>query len=194
MDVRRSWNNPGFRQTDSHPVVCVSWNEAHLYLRWLNGKVAGSASPESGPYHLPSEAEWEYVARAGSQTPYSWGTEASHDYANYGLEQCYPCGVAQSGKDRWLYTSPGGAFMANAFGLYDTSGNVWQWTEDCMSTGYVGAPTDGSASTSSPCHSHVLRGGSWLDPSKFVRVAIRNPWPADDHNNANGFRVVRALD
>jgi formylglycine-generating enzyme required for sulfatase activity len=197
-DPGRDWRNPGFHQTGRHPVVCVSWEDAQAYVRWLNIQVK-SQSPvtrtgRDGPYRLLSEAEWEYAARAGSSTPYYWGSAASHDRANYGLEECYPCGVKQEGKDHWSYTSPVGSFAPNAFGLYDMSGNVWQWTEDCMHYGYVGAAQDGSVWPGGECKLHVLRGGSWLDPSILIAVTLRNPWTPDSRNQANGFRIARSLD
>lgn len=195
LDPKLTWRSPGFQQMPSDPVVCVSWNDAKAYAGWLNRKVATDRSQAAdGHYRLLTEAEWEYAARAGSCGLYYWGAEPSHNHANYGLEQCYPCGGGKEGKDQWFYTSPVGSFTPNAFGLYDMLGNVWQWTEDCMHFSFAGAPADGSAWTSGECHDRVLRGGSWLDPSKFVAVHIRNPWPPDDRNYANGFRVARSLD
>src|SRR5262249_8137000 len=150
-DPARDWRNPGFSQTGRDPAVCVSWDDAQNYIRWLNDEVRNKArilnASANGPYRLLSESEWEYVAPAGAETRYYWGREASHKAANYGLEQCFPCGVAKQGKDRWYYTSPVGSFAPNAFGVYDASGNVWQWTEDCMHYTFDGAPDDGSAWT-----------------------------------------------
>jgi hypothetical protein len=101
-----------------------------------------------------------------------WEPPTDAEMLVYGLEQCYPCGIAKEGKDRWYYTSPVGSFASNKFGLYDMSGNVWQWTEDCMTfNGYVDAPTDGSSSMSGDCRDRVLRGGSWLDPAKYLLCA-----------------------
>ena len=197
-DPDRDWQNPGFKQTDRDPVVCVSWNDAQAYVSWLNEKVRQKQdNPSHGSYRLPSEAEWEYAARAGSTTGYYWGTEASHVLANYGIEDCGPCGVKKEGPDQWYFTSPVGAFPANAFGLYDTSGNVWQWTQDCTHYSFAGAPADGSAwmtDTDRACYNHILRGGSWLDPGILLTVFVRNPWASDDRNYANGFRVALTLD
>jgi len=192
LDVKRDWRHPGFAQSRRSPVVCVSFNDAQDYLRWLNGKLYGRASDRSSnPYRLPTEAEWEYVARAGTTTPYYWGRQADHDFANYGLDQCWPCGVSKSGRDRWEYTSPVGSFPSNAFGLHDILGNIWQWTQDCMHDSFVGAPVDGSAWVDGECRDRVLRGGSWLDPAKYLEITVRNPWPSNEHNYANGFRVAR---
>lgn len=195
-DAGRNWRNPGFRQTGRDPVVCVSWEDAQGYIAWLNSKVRSNTLSD-GPYSLPSEAEWEYAARAGSTTAYPWGNVAGHDLANYGLEYCGPCGAVKQSRDQWHFTSPVGSFPPNAFGLYDTSGNVWQWTADCTHYNFTGAPNDGSAWTSNTndaCHNRVLRGGSWLDPAILLTVFVRNPWAPNDHNFANGFRVARSLE
>jgi formylglycine-generating enzyme len=193
-DSKTNWRHPGFTQTGRDPVVCVSLHDARTYVAWLNAEVR-KAHPQTdssatGPYHLPTEAEWEYAARAGSQTRFFWGTNASRDNANYGLDPC--CGVARGGKDRWDYTSPGDAFPPNKFGLYDMVGNVWEWTEGCGGDRWTGA--DGSTLTPGDCHDHVLRGGSWLDEAGCIEIQGRNPWPQDDYNYANGFRVFRSLD
>ena len=137
----------------TRPVIDVSWDDTQAYVRWL--------SRETGkPYRLLSEAEWEYVARAGSTTKYWWGNEADHDHANYGKDEC--CEGMAAGADRWVNTSPVGSFKANAFGLFDTVGNVFEWVEDCWNKHYNGAPADGSAWMSGDCDRHVLRGGSWF--------------------------------
>jgi formylglycine-generating enzyme required for sulfatase activity len=195
-DPDKDWRNPGFHQTGRDPVVCVDWEDAQAYIAWLNCKVRPNGSAQ-GPYRLPSEAEWEYAARAGSTTSYYWGDVPSHDLANYGIEHCFPCGAAKEGRDRWYFTSPVGSFPPNAFGLYDALGNVWQWTADCMHYGFTGAPSDGLAWTTDAndaCHNRVLRGGSWLDSSPVLVVFVRNPWAPTDRNYANGFRVARILD
>ena len=194
-DPKLNWHRPGFHQSPHDPVVCVSWNNAKAYVAWLNAKIGKvQASSADGPYRLLTEAEWEYAARARNGSPFYWGSAPSHDRANYGLEECYPCGGGKQGIDQWYYTSPVGSFEPNAYGLYDMLGNVWQWTEDCMHFSFAGAPADGSAWTSGECQDRVLRGGSWLDPGRFVEVHIRNPWPPDDRNYANGFRVARSID
>lgn len=195
-DPDKDWRNPGFRQTNRDPAVCVSWNDAQAYIQWLNRK-ARPEDPARGPYRLPSEAEWEYGARAGTATSYYWGNKASHDLANYGIDECAPCGAKQEGRDRWSFTSPVGSFPPNAFGLYDALGNIWQFTQDCTHYGFAGAPTDGSAwmtDTNRACYNRTVRGGSWIDPDFFLTIFVRNPWAPDDHNNANGFRVARTLD
>src|SRR5215467_16053884 len=133
-DQKCDWRAPKSRgvllhQADNEPVVCVNWNDARAYAGWLGARTGK-------PYRLPSEVEWEYAARAGSTTSRPWGEALSRNDANFGTDAC--CGAFASGKDRWLYTSPVGAFPPNRFGLYDVLGNVWQWTEDCGGEDYAG--------------------------------------------------------
>lgn len=169
----------------TRPVINVSWEDAQEYVRWL--------SRETGqPYRLLSEAEWEYVARAGTTTKYRWGNKASHDHANYGKNEC--CGGIAAGKDRWVNTSPVGGFEPNAFGLYDTAGNVWEWVEDCWNENYNGAPGDGSAWTSGNCDVRVVRGGSWSVKPRILRSAFRYRFISGYRNSNFGFRVARTLD
>ncbi len=173
-----SWRNPNINQDDSHPVVCVSWNDAQAYVKWLREKTGKQ-------YRLPSEAEWEYAARAGSSTQYPWGDEIGRNKAN-----CYECGSQWDGKG----TAPVGSFTANKFGLYDTVGNVWEWVEDCGHESYEGAPEDGSAWISGgKCEGRVLRGGSWsLDPRR-ARSAHRFWINRDFRSNFSGFRIAQDL-
>jgi len=179
-----NWQNPGFHQTERDPVVCVTWDDAQAYASWLSARTKRSD-------RLLSEAEYEYVARAGTTTPYYWGKSASHDYANYGMDVC--CNGAASGRDKWIYTSPVGSFPPNAFGLYDTLGNVSEWTLDCWHTGYDGAPNDGAPWQSGPCANRVLRGGDWIrDPGSFSS-AFRSAARPSDAWNLYGFRVARTL-
>ena len=146
------------------PVINISWEDAQEYMRWL--------SRETGkPYRLLSETEWEYVARAGTTTEYWWGNEADHAHANYGKDEC--CEGMAAGADRWVNTSPVGNFKANAFGLFDTAGNVFEWVEDCWNEHYNGAPADGSAWMSGDCDRHVVRGGSWYSFPGDIRSAYR---------------------
>jgi formylglycine-generating enzyme required for sulfatase activity len=183
-----TWDHPGFAQTKRDPVVCVSWEDAQAYVRWLNGKTNGS-------YRLPSGQEWEYAAQGGTITvaqTYYWGNAASHDRANFGLDLCGHCGAKKEGRDRWLYTSPVGSFPSNAFGLFDPFGNVWQFTDDCYHNDAKGIPTDGSAWTiGGDCNYRAARGASFDDEKPGGGM---NTFPATTRNNANGFRVVRNLD
>ena len=169
----------------SRPVIDVSWDDAQTYVRWL--------SRETGkPYRLLSEAEWEYVARAGTTTTYWWGNEADHAHANYGKDKC--CQGMAAGADRWGGTSPVGSFKPNTFGLFDTAGNVEEWVEDCKSN-YEGAPADGSAWLSGGgCDRHVVRGGHYIESPEYLRSARRSSSSVDYRIYYIGFRVARMLD
>ncbi|MFL6799692.1 MAG: formylglycine-generating enzyme family protein [Xanthobacteraceae bacterium] len=202
VDLRgsRSWRDPAFAQEGSHPVVCVSWEDAQGYLGWL-------AKKTGKPYRLLSEAEWEYAARAASTpeeaTRFGFGDneDALCAHAN-GFDQTAKKTVpgttvwpALSCFDNYAYTSPVGSFAANAFGLHDMLGNAKEWTTDCFldGQGYRGVPSDGSAFTASGCHMRVLRGGSWMSYARLLRVAFRYKNPPNEHFGDAGFRVARAL-
>ena len=167
----RSWQEPGYAQADSHPVVCVSWEDAQAYARWLT-----SATGER--YRLPSESEWEYAARAGTTTSRYWGDDPAQGcgYANgadqTALEQ-YPGGRVAACTDGYVHTAPVGSFAPNAFGLHDLHGNVWEWGEDCWNDSYAGAPSDGSAWTRGNCDRRIARGGSWNGSPRSLRSADR---------------------
>ena len=163
----------------NRPVINVSWKDiTEQFIPWLN-KITGKS------YRLPTEAEWEYAARAGSETKYSWGNSIGRNKAN-----CDGCG------SRWgdSKTAPVASFAANAFGLYDMHGNVWEWTQDCWSGSYRGAPSDGSAWLSGNCSRRVLRGGSWYGNPNSLRSANRYGYTTDFRSNYYGFRLARTLD
>lgn len=173
-----AWRSPGFAQTDKDPVVRVSYEDAKHYVAWLNQLSGGSA------YRLPSEAEWEYAARAGTTTTFYWGDTLGKNNAN-----CADCGSRWGGKS----TSPVGSFAANHFGLYDMSGNIWQWVEDCNSSNYAEATSDGSAFVSQHCDQRGVRGGAWNSSPLDLRSANRG---GDDPGNRDpdlGIRVARTL-
>jgi formylglycine-generating enzyme required for sulfatase activity len=160
------------------PVMNVSWDDAKQYARWLS-QLTGKA------YRLLTEAEWEYAARAGAETAYSWG-----DVPRQGNANCAGCGSHWDEKQ----TAPVGSFEPNAFGLYDMHGNVWEWVEDSWHDSYSGAPADGSAwLRGGEEGNRVKRGGSWADVSSFLRVAIRGRAAQGDRNNFVGFRVARSM-
>ena len=185
-DRQFSWRSPGFEQSLSDPVVCISYNDAQAYIAWLN-KNTGAG------YRLPSESEWEYVARAGSETRYWWGDQAGRNWANYGKDEC--CDGEVSGEDSWLNTAPVGSFAANPHGVYDTAGNVYEWVEDCWHEDYTNAPKGGAwlEADNGDCGLRVLRGGSWNDTPDILRSANRFRFLALEAFSFVGFRLARTL-
>ena len=202
---RGTWSNPGYPQTERDPVVCVSWEDAMEYARWL--------SRETGEkYRLLSESEWEYVARGGTNTATYWGEESAESFwADASAEsQCrYANGADRTlrTKDRhqdweWEYaacedgyhrTAPVGTYEANGYGLHDVLGNVWEWTQDCKSENYEGVPSDGRSWESEACDRRVIRGGSWSDDLDNIRSGNRG-WANTDHRDYTlGFRVARTI-
>jgi formylglycine-generating enzyme required for sulfatase activity len=171
-------NDSGFGR-GQQPVINVTWNDAQRYVAWLT-LMTGK------PYRLLSEVEYEYAARAGTQTTYPWGDDVGKNNAD-----CTKCGSKWDNKQ----PAPVGSFAPNGFGLYDTAGNVWEWTDDCYHTSYDGAPTDGSPwVTPGGCNDRVVRGGAWDRESETLRSAGRGSRgnTAARFNN-RGFRVARAL-
>ncbi len=158
------------------PVVNISWLEANDYLRWLSAKT-------SQTYRLPSEAEWEYAARAGTSSKYSWGNKIGNEKAN-----CRDCA-----KEISHQTYPVGSFKPNPFGLYDVHGNVWEWVQDCWNPDYTGAPTDGSARQTDNCRKRVTRSGSWYYFSKNLQSRYRAKYMARAFSYGIGIRVLREL-
>lgn len=194
--VGRSFLNPGFAQDDRHPVVCVNWDDAKAFAAWL-------AKKTGKPYRLLSEAEREYVARAGSTTRYSFGNDEKA-LCRYGNVADLTAKKSIKGAEKWTiadcddgyaYTAPVGEFAPNAFGIYDVHGNVWDWTEDCWHENYQGAPADGLAWTTacSDNSRRVVRGGSWSYFPQFLRSALRLRRPSDLRYYSQGFRLARIL-
>ena len=178
-------SNPSAFKGGRNPVENVSWDDVRAFVDKLSRKTGKE-------YRLLSESEWEYVARAGSTTKFSWGNTASHEYANYGKDEC--CAGLAQGRDRWVNTSPSGSFLANSFGVYDMHGNVWEWVEDCWHDSYQGASSDGSAWVSGvDCGRRVLRGGSWRFLPRYLRSANRSWNSTDDRFSGFGFRVARTV-
>ena len=173
----RNWRNPGFSQSNNDPVVCMNFSDAQAYTAWISKKT-------HRVYRLLSEAEYEYVNRAGTVTPWWWGSDIASNRAN-----CTACGnpVRHDG------TIPVGSFAPNAFGLYDTTGNAWSWVADCWQNGYEGAPTDGSAYVGGVCNKHMQRGGAWFYVPGSLRSAIRGSDATELRNYHNGFRIARTL-
>lgn len=160
----------------SRPVMDVSWDDAQAFVTWLSQKTTKR-------YRLPSEAEWEYVARAGTVLSFWWGRDVGTKNAN--CEDCATTPTRQS--------LPTGSFRPNGFGLYDTAGNVAEWVQDCWNDTYRSAPTNGSAWTTGQCQQRVLRGGSFSSRASMVRSSSRFRYDRDVRYYANGFRVARDL-
>lgn len=167
---------------EDHPVINVSWYGANAYLQWLSEQT-GKA------YRLPTEAEWEYAARAGTTTPYWWGDKASHRKANYDDD-----GLIK-GKDQWPETSPVNSFSANPWGLHDMAGNVYDWVADCYHDNYKNAPKEGRAwledCNNKKAAVRILRGGSWGSIPINLRSAYRAYDDADVRSGSAGFRAAR---
>jgi formylglycine-generating enzyme required for sulfatase activity len=161
----------------SRPVINVTWDDAQQYVAWFS-------TMTGRPYRLLSEAEWEYAARAGTTTAYSWGDEIGKNNTN-----CDGCGSQWDGKQ----TSPVGSFKPNAFGLYDMAGNVWQWVQDCYYDTYADEPNDGSVRTGGDCNYRVVRGGSWGLYPRNLRSADRYWNSTGSRDSLAGFRVGRTL-
>ena len=159
----------------TRPVIEVSWDHALAYVSWLSAQTGAA-------YRLPSEAEWEYAARAGTVTKYHWGDGIGANRAN-----CDGCGSRWDGER----TAPVGSFAPNAFGLHDMHGNVREWVQDCWNGSYRGAPSDGSVWLQGDCWMRVLRGGSWLFAPRELRAASRHKELTD--MSIGGFRVARTL-
>jgi formylglycine-generating enzyme required for sulfatase activity len=180
-----NWNSPGFTQGDDHPVVGVNWNDAQLYLAWLS---RGTGKR----YRLPTEAEWEYACRAGTTSAFSFGDTIRPDQANYDARFTWN-GTARGVPRRG--TTPAGTYPANAWGLCDMHGNVWEWVQDVMHDSYEGAPPDAKAwEEGGDQGRRVLRGGSWLYHPRYLRSAVRNGFSARMSNDKVGFRVVRDME
>ena len=187
-----SWRSPGLAQAESHPVLCVSWNDARAYAQWLSKKTGKR-------YRLPSEAEWEYAARAGSVAARYWGDDPVQacrfaNVADQSRFQTWGFGQKHECTDGHYFTAPAGGYAPNRFGLYDMLGNAWEWTEDCWNASYAGAPSDGSAWLSGDCAQRVCRGGSWSTVPRFARSAARFRNSADHRDNLTGFRLARNID
>lgn len=168
------------------PVIHVSWQDAQAYVRWLSAQTGFR-------YRLLTEAEWEYAARGGTQSAYSWGGAASHGWANYGEPDCPPCTGRVEDADAWLNTAPVGQFPPNQFGLFDMHGNVYEWVEDCFADPLPLQPNDGGAHEQAACENHVMRGGAWYSDPGRIRAAYRAYNTPDKRGAVIGFRVARDL-
>ncbi|WP_210396003.1 SUMF1/EgtB/PvdO family nonheme iron enzyme [Motiliproteus sediminis] len=161
----------------NRPVINISWNDANAYTYWLRKQTGLD-------YRLPTEAEWEYAARAGTDTPFWWGEDVGRGNAN-----CDECGSLWDGKK----SAPVGSFKPNPFGLYDMNGNVYEWVSDCYNENYIQAPSDGSSWDVGLCNLRVMRGGSWYDIGRLIRSASRYRHPPNASRNTWGFRLALDL-
>ena len=159
----------------NRPVINVSWDDVQGFIDWLNDKTGGN-------FRLPTEAEWEYAARAGTTTKYNWGNTIGSNRAN-----CEDCG-SRWDNDR---TARVGSFSANTWELHDMHGNVREWVQDCYNDSYVGAPSDGRAWISGNCNERVYRGGSWYGYSKWVTSSSRYKNTLSTRHNNHGFRLAQ---
>jgi formylglycine-generating enzyme required for sulfatase activity len=179
--TKRELPNDGGGGRGRQPVINFTWEEAVEYAKWLTAQT-------SKRYRLPTEAEWEYAARGGTETNFWWGNEMKSGVAN-----CAGCGSQWDEK----LTAPVGSFPPNLFGLYDTAGNVWEWVEDCDHEDYKGAPTDGSAwkkEDGGNCYLHVFRGGAWNYGTKGLRSSLRGRGDPTTRSATIGFRLVREIE
>jgi formylglycine-generating enzyme len=190
LNVNHSWRNAGFEQTDEHPVVTVSWNDAVAFCKWLSKK-------EVKTYRLPTEAEWEYACRAGTTTRYYSGDDPE-TLAKVGnvrdatFKAKFPdWRWTIKGSDGYVFTAPVGKFKPNAFGLYDMHGNAWQWCADWYGARYyAGSRTDDPTGPDSG-DDRMLRGGTWFYGPDVARSADRGRCAPYYHNDIIGFRVAR---
>lgn len=171
-DTSKTWRTPGFEQSDRDPVVCVSWKDAKAYVDWLSRET-------QEPYRLLTEAEWEYVARAGVETPYPSGANTSCGDGNF--QNCV-------GK-----TTPVDRYPPNRWRIYGMLGNAWEWVEDDWHQHFEGAPADGSAWNGDAQDLGVWRGGSWGSEAKDVLLTTRRPQHRDHPSYKAGFRVAKTL-
>ena len=173
--------NDGGWGRESRPVIYVSWDDAQSYVRWLS-RETGEA------YRLLNESEWEYAARAGTETRYWWGDDIGQNRAN-----CHGCGSRWDDNRKTARTAPVGSFAANAFGLHDVHGNVLEWVQDCWWGSYDDALDDGSTWERGDCSRRNRRGGSWLNGPEDLRAALRSWLVTGDRYEHVGFRVARTF-
>jgi formylglycine-generating enzyme required for sulfatase activity len=191
-----TWRDPsggsGQRPAAEEPAVCVSWSDAQAYVAWLSRRTGQR-------YRLPTEAEWEYAARAGSTTEFPWGDDAD---AGCAWANVYDASTRDASRrsapancrDRHAGVAPVGAYPANAFGLHDLIGNVWEWTQDCYRVPYPATPVDGTAvEVQGPCELRTVRGGSWRSHMFRQRSTWRGRDPEDRKSDIFGFRIARDL-
>ncbi len=184
-----NWESLDDAHTTMHPVGCVSWDDAVAYAAWLSKKTGQT-------YRLPSASEWEYAASAGTSPATPLRSDVGCKQANIADQsaaQRYLGWSVLECKDRYVQSAPVGSFAANAFGLHDMIGNMFEWVQDCWSGSYQGAPSDGSARLDGDCASREMRGGSWFTSPAYLRASYRNRFAHDYRSSSVGFRVVREI-
>lgn len=164
-----------YMDRETHPVINVSWDDAYYYTRWLSEQTGET-------YRLPSEAEWEYAASGGENSPFWWGFDEKP-----GMAHCFGCGSQFDPRK----PAKVGSFEPNPYGIYDTSGNVAEWVHDCWHENYEGAPSDGSVWEGGDCSQRIARGGSYISPMQSTRVTKRDKFRSDTGYDHIGIRVVR---
>ena len=188
QDPKYSWRDPGFDQTDRHPVVNITWNDAGAFCQWLSQR-------ERITYRLPTEAEWEFACRAGTQTRYYCGDDPESlvnvgNVADGSTKAKFPRWPTIAAYGGYIFTAPVESFEANAFGLYDMHGNVWEWCADRYGkTYYNDSPLDDPEGPAEG-ENRVLRGGSWMNAPLLTRSAKRLNQRANQSFIANGFRLA----
>lgn len=191
-----SWIDPGYGRAprDNEPAACVDWNDAKAYAAWL-------AQRTGEPYRLLTEAEWEYAARAGrDKTLYTWGDDETdgcrvaniYDESGAASTVTRPAGHVAC-DDGFMDVAPVGALAPNPFGLYDMTGNVWEWVEDCYAMPYPAEPSDGSAQVTEGCDRRGVRGGAWSTHISWQRPEFRGRDPVDRVSHIFGLRIARDL-
>jgi formylglycine-generating enzyme len=192
LEGHGTWAQPGFAQSPIDPVVCVSWDDAEDYARWLSATTGK-------PYRLLSESEWEYAARAGATGRTYWDDRSSPcahmNAADLDYHAVFPNDprVNPTCHDGYARTSPVGRFPPNRFGLYDMLGNVWQWTGNCFELNLESGAGDGVARPTDACSRRTVRGGAWIEDPEAITLARRLGGSPGDHYPSNGFRVARVM-
>lgn len=190
-----NWDNPGFPQREEEPVLCVSWSDATAFAEWVSEKTGRT-------YRVPSTVEFEYAMRAGTETPWVWGTDPASacEYANIADETLalkHPKRASFNCSDGYLYATSVGKFKPNTFGLYDMLGNAWEWTNDCWHDDLKKAPTDGSSwqeEDGGDCTARTPKGGGWISGPAWSRASVRSKDGEHYRSFMLGFRLAADIE
>ena len=191
LDPKKNWRNPGFSQEDTHPVVCVSHNDAVAFCQWLTTQ----EKYEGRTYRLPTEAEWEYACRAGTEALFLISDDPEDlikiaNVADASAKEKFPAWSCVKGNDGFVYTAPVGSFAPNSWGLYDMIGNAWEWCADGFDAKYYASSPAADPPGASGASHRVIRGGSWYDNAGYCRPAYRNGCTPGHRDSGLGFRVA----